>query len=540
MNINKYFASKKSARIIKDNKNLILLFLLFVFFFTFPVLILWDSSHYMNYVSILEGNLPISSWDIIRGPVFPALIFLSNLFFGKTAMGILFLTFLFYLGMLITSLRILNLVKPIKNTHRTFLNILFIFLIVLNPIIFGYYHAMLTEFVAITVGLLSCYLSWEFLRIDYSKEKKKYVSFSIYFAVMAPFAWFLKQPYVSIVLFPLLVSVVLGIFTTKSIKRIIQRVVVLIIAIFSLFFSIFLWNEFLEYKNVDIQTDRGANGILGNQLLVAIRKNFRIIDSAKPNLYESTGDSLLLEKVDDYNSNDKFFLSVGVYNKEKEIDKMLLDSGNDGIINSAEAIKFLMNVSINQPYLVFDSYMTNYLGIINIYNSKTLDGAYYYVKEDLRFMGCNENCSIAGGVIDKKDNIYYMPDNMYSLVDSYEQESNSPFIFRKLLSLNKYPSIVIFNYSLLLLPFILLASILYLLIKRKELNENNIELMYLVIILLSFSFLHILAHTVTGAVLDRYASPAFISTILGYIVLCSVFLAKRKSKNSNRRKKIIA
>jgi len=531
MNTNKYLHWKKIVCIFKVNKNLILLFLLFVFFFTFPVLILWDSSHYMNYVSIFEGNLPISSWDIVRGPVFPFLIFLSNCLFGKTAMGILFLTFLFYLGMFITCLRILKLLKPQKKSSKILLYFLFMLLIVLNPIIFGYYHAMLTEFVAITVGLFSCYLGWEFLRIDYSKNKTKFVLFSIYFAIMVPFAWFLKQPYVSIVLFPLLISVVIGMFTTKNIKKNIQRVIVLIISVFSLFFSIFLWNEFLKYKNIDTHTNRGANSILGNQLLVALRKNFRIIDASKENLYESTSDSLFANKTEGSFPNEGILLKVGVYSKDKEVDTIVFDIGKDGIISSVEAFRFLVDVSINHPYLLLDSYLTNYLGIINIYNSKTLDGAYYYVEKDLRLIGCNENCSIAVGITDKKENIYYMPDNMYSLVESYEQESNSPFIFRKLLSLNKYPSIVIFNYSLLFLPFILLASILYLIIKRKELNENNIELMYLVIILLSFSFLHILAHAFTGAVLDRYASPALIPTILGYIVFCSVFLAKRKFKN---------
>jgi len=55
--------------------------------------------------------------------------------------------------------------------------------------------------------------------------------------------------------------------------------------------------------------------------------------------------------------------------------------------------------------------------------------------------------------------------------------------------------------------------------------------MYLVIILLSFSFLHILEHAVTGAVIDRYASPAYITTILGYIgFLCVVVNQFKLSK----------
>ena len=33
-----------------------------------------------------------------------------------------------------------------------------ILFIILNPIIFGYYHTVLTEFVAMTISLVTCYL----------------------------------------------------------------------------------------------------------------------------------------------------------------------------------------------------------------------------------------------------------------------------------------------------------------------------------------------------------------------------------------------
>ena len=47
-----------------------------------------------NYVAILEKEAPWSSWDIVRGPVFPIIIFLSDKIFGKTSTGILVLLFL--------------------------------------------------------------------------------------------------------------------------------------------------------------------------------------------------------------------------------------------------------------------------------------------------------------------------------------------------------------------------------------------------------------------------------------------------------------
>ena len=79
----------------------VLIFLVIIFF-SIRLVITYDSAHYLNYVSIFEGNLPASSWDIVRGPVFPAIIFLFDAFFGKTGTGILVGTFLFYLIFAVT------------------------------------------------------------------------------------------------------------------------------------------------------------------------------------------------------------------------------------------------------------------------------------------------------------------------------------------------------------------------------------------------------------------------------------------------------
>ena len=59
--------------------------------------------------------------------------------------------------------------------------------------------------------------------------------------------------------------------------------------------------------------------------------------------------------------------------------------------------------------------------------------------------------------------------------------------------------------------------------------------MNLAIILLGFSFLHILLHAVTGAIIDRYAVPAFITTILGiFLLVLSVIKSNDKIKNKKK------
>lgn len=73
-----------------------LLLLLTIVFLSFSIILTYDSVHYLSYVSIFEGNSPASSWDIVRGPVFPAIIHLSDILFGKTSTGSLICLLLWF------------------------------------------------------------------------------------------------------------------------------------------------------------------------------------------------------------------------------------------------------------------------------------------------------------------------------------------------------------------------------------------------------------------------------------------------------------
>lgn len=495
----------KYRNFVKKNSSLIIFILLFIFFFTFPVLILYDSAHYMNFVEIFEGKQSFSNWDIVRGPVFPILIFLSNKLFGKTSVGLLFMNFFFYLIMLFVSRYILDFLSIKNRKKQMILYALFFFLIILNPILFGYYHTLLTEGIAITLAILSSLLAWKLL--TFSKDKNPYsLPLAIYFIIMTPVSWFLKQPYLSTVLFPLGVATVIQLFLTKNIKQKLSVALVLVLSLLSLFFSVKLWNVFLQEQNVDMNTDRNVTITLGNQLLETM-----------PNIKINTEDGEMdmnIEIVD----RDAKVVGVGSVKKNEE-----------GFVNTKDAIMFILKTFVKHPLQVIDSYFTNYLALINIHSTYTSDGVSYYIKDRVwDASGCVENCAIAISLLDKKSNVYYMSEEMYLRVQDYEQYVNSPFVLRKVLRLFVKSSILIFNISLLLLPFIFIVSIIYWIIQKQKNDEFKQRAFALSVILLGFSFLHLLLHAVTGAVIDRYATPSYITTILGYISFYVACCPKKK------------
>ena len=148
----------------------IAIFLIAVIFFSIRLIITYDSAHYLGYVSILEGDTPFSEWDIARGPIFPALIYIFGILFGRTSAGILIGCFIFYLLFAYLCYQICQTICE-KLKHKKLIQNIAFAILVLNPLILGYFHVMLTEFVAITFTMLNIYLAYKWLSQDFKNQK---------------------------------------------------------------------------------------------------------------------------------------------------------------------------------------------------------------------------------------------------------------------------------------------------------------------------------------------------------------------------------
>lgn len=508
---------------------------LFIYYFMVPVNIFWDTGHYTSFVAIFEGKLPWNSWDIVRGPVFPLLLYISNFLFGKTTQGILILTFLFYITMLIVVKKILDNCLTIKNekNKKIVYSLIFVVLIV-DPIIYGYYHALLTEFVAMTISLMMCYLSWKWLDVSFCENKKRYLTYSLIFFIGTIISWHLKQPYVTITIFPVIISSIISIIKNHNVKNTVQRGTTVISCIVGLVASIFLWNQFLVSKGINLNTDRNVTASFGNQLMIGLN-NYEIIKDF--NQTELLNSKLLSNKEKKLLNNKKqnYYL-ININNlKGKTIGQklILLDENNN--ISTTTSILFVLKQLLEHPYLVLESYTSNYLAIANIYPKETNDGVSYQVAKEFSLSYCHENCSIAVSVASKKSNISYMLDDAYQRVISYEQYNNSPIYIRYMLKGTSYVTTNLYKLILLILPFLSIFSI----ISFAKNNNDNRKMLSMVLILFWYSFLHILVHVATGANIDRYASPAYITTIIGIIIYLYYFINKRniEVKRSDKNEK---
>ena len=221
---------------MKNKKNIILIaffIIITVIFFTYQVVITYDSSHYLWLTSLLTPNGDFSTWDVARGPIFPMFIRVCNMLFGQNSNGLLIGMFAFYLLMIFGSyLMYKDTIKDeecLSKKMKFILGILFILLVVINPMIIGYYHTLLTEFIAMTFAVIGCYLAWKWINTDFFENKIKYVIYTISLAILIAIAWQLKQPYVGTILFPVVIAAILSFIRKTNLKNFIQRLVTLIV-----------------------------------------------------------------------------------------------------------------------------------------------------------------------------------------------------------------------------------------------------------------------------------------------------------------------
>ncbi|MDD2578258.1 MAG: hypothetical protein PHP96_02640 [Candidatus Dojkabacteria bacterium] len=479
------------------------------------MLILFDSGHYLQYVKIFENRAAFATWDIVRGPSFPVLIHLSNIFFGKTAMGLLIFSFIFYLIMLFFSKKILDIASKGNKKTKNILIILFFLLVIINPIIYGYYHSLLTEFVAMTVSVMSCFFAWKLFETVENDKKPHFILLSLYFIIMVPLAYFLKQPFVSIALFPLIAVVFLALIGLKSWQKKLQIVSVFFISLITLVSSITVWNGVLKSKGIELNSGNESTNILGYRLIAGLNRfNFEGNFSAI--------------------TYDKFEV---LDNKGKVIGKMQIENNKSGLTSAFSGIKFLINAISRYPDKVFNSYLNNYLGISNVYRYNKegfiLDNKTKSPKFEI--LACRQNCIIATGINNEKSNIFHMTPELYEEVVDYEQKIDPPFLFKLLFNLNEKPSIFFVNLLMISLPFVWMSSLVFLLCqvrKDKKQKIQNPTRLYMVFILLTYSLLHILVHVVTATIIDRYASPTYIAIILADLLLLAELIEVCKGRKN--------
>jgi len=220
----------------------------------YEITITYDSAHYLWLADLFKTG-DWASWDVIRNPGFPFQIYLSQLIFGNSINGLRWSMVLFnVLFYLIISELAIEALQLKKLRDRYILRILVFLFIVLDPIVFGYFHSLLTEFDAAIFVALSALLAIKL--INEQMSSKKFWLLICCFTVLAVMAWFLKQPYVGSVLFPLVISLFIILLTQFTRKKLLYFSGIGLVLIAIVLAGQLLWTNFLISEGNPIPKER--------------------------------------------------------------------------------------------------------------------------------------------------------------------------------------------------------------------------------------------------------------------------------------------
>ena len=509
----------------------------------------YDSSQYIWLAEMFTPNLDFMNWEPVRSFVFPLGIYILNTIFGKNQLALLIGTYIFYLIMIISVYFMYkNTIQKEEKSKilKVSLIILFFLLVAFNPIIFGFYHVILTEFASITIAILMCYLAWNWIHFDFKTNKVKYIIYTIVFAFLTVCSWHLKQTYILTSMVPLCTAIILSLIKKFKKENIIQRFVVLFVCIISLIISIIGWNYILKIKNIQIDKSKSSEGLLGRTIMEGVteyrtdpnKENYKKENIENDTRLNEEDRIKIINIIDGKDENYKGFilLDKGTYMNPEGQRKVIYTKEKD--ISVVEGINFVLQILIKEPKTLLSSYISNYLAIIDIFDvqTKTEFGNYYYIEKNFSLEQDTEITFLGYCIYRNNSNALYLPDfyakyaQEYIGVNKYIEPVNDYMVSMMI------PAKAVFKFVMLLLPLIWLIKIIQYFIIKNKYQENYLKTNELVIILYTYAFAQMVMYTLLGSLMDRYAIAPFTTTLIAILFDIYLLIRRKKMKLKNEEK----
>lgn len=506
-------------------------------FFQYKMIILTDSKYYYLMSKCLTGVISFSLWHPIRGFSYPLIIAIFTKLFGDNQVGLLIGSYLVYLAFNILFLILLNKFLNINNIKRKWIYyFLYADLVVFNTLIIGFTHTVMTESVMPLFYLISFYLclKWYNLNLD---SKLKNIVFSIIFALLGIFIWFIKQPYIIAYLTMLLITCFASALKQKKFKTFLIKFSTFCIAIICLFLSIKGWDKILVVKESSpssVADQNYMNDIFSGGTkfyFQGITKNEYCNDSYIFDLDIPEKSKNRLREYMKFNSEgwcDHIRLYKIVKKDEIKGYEFYIFGGNQ--FTTYDSTFLLIKNLVKRPLYVLGSYYHNYLALANI------EGTDSRYKSDGKLTSWQYD-----GFEFRKDGLYiYYSGSTLAYIDmhdvpieadpivNYKDKTQDRGILTKVLLANYKIIINLFK----VLMFVLLPLFIYSVIKFIKSKDIN----YFMICLISgATFANNIFQVFMGAIIDRYAYPLFPSMILCFLLI--LMLVSKKFRRSGKDEK---
>ena len=230
----------------------------------YPVVFTYDSGHYL-WLSELIISGDFANWDIIRNLVFPLHLSLSKVTFTDSNIGLQIPMVIYHIGLYLSLCLLIRKATGLnKGYQKIVLSMIVILFIVLDPTVTGYYHAVLTEYMAATLAATACLLA--IILYESNWYSKSYWQATILLIIISVIGWHIKQPYLGIGAFPLFVGYLLKLLKKSKPILWLQACGMAIILVVLVLGTTFLWEGFLSTRGNALDVNRQFGTWFVNQI----------------------------------------------------------------------------------------------------------------------------------------------------------------------------------------------------------------------------------------------------------------------------------
>lgn len=513
--------------------------LISIIYLSYNITLGYDSSHYIWLSTMFTEQTSFQNWDVVRSFVFPLGIYLINILLGKSRWSLLIGTFVFYMAMIIACIKIYeDVIEKNENSKIVKFLIIAIFFIciALNPIIFGFYHVILTEFVAMTLIVWMCYLAWKWIECNFFENKKRYIIYSIVFAILVPFSWHLKQPYLLATLIPLFTATIISIVKKHDKKNVLQRIIVLAICIVTWFISIMGWNMVLKIGNVKQVQDRTTSGLVDNIIINGIsmyqRDNnpeMRTVEGIKnnDNILEKDKEKIIkiLEGKDEGYKN---YIIFDYKPNNEIIENSMILYLKDENISTSESLQFFFTILKEHPSRIIESYIMNYLTINDIYKMRVdmTYGMKYYIERTFSWEQETEINFLGYSIYRESRNDLDLPEFYAQYAQEYCDINSFIPVVNNIMTKRMGPAVRAFKIIMIFLPIYWIISLIMLIRKNKKYTEQYKRIQQLITIIYTYAVAQMALYVVAGSIVDRYVVPLYLATLIA--LMLQIFLVVRR------------
>lgn len=223
----------------------------------FPLVLSYDSGHYL-WLSDLIKNNNFSQWDIIRNPIFPLHLNLSKSFFSDSIIGLKIPMVIYHLAIFGILYALILLAANYQSGKAKFwVSTVTFLLIACDPTILGYFHAVLTEYMAATIAALACLLGFKLYKSQFNSKQFWFLNLAL--ILISLVGWHIKQPYLGIGLFPYTIAYLLMLTRRPGVKAWLVGVGIVALLFVTVIGSTMGWELFLEKRGNPLDVSRQFN-----------------------------------------------------------------------------------------------------------------------------------------------------------------------------------------------------------------------------------------------------------------------------------------